>query len=120
MKENHHILADGALSSSSYVKEMSLLIIFKNGKSINLSLFNDLFSRVGITGDQDRYHEYYATAVELKETLEEMSGVSQSAAAPSQGSSSSVTDELQKLMKLNEQGVLSDEEFTQAKAKLLA
>ncbi len=120
VKENHHILADGALNSSSYVKEMSLYIIMKGGKSINLFFFNDLFARVGLKDNQDRYHEDYARAVELKTTLEEMAGVSQSAAAPSQSSSSSMTDELQRLMKLKEQGVLSDEEFTQAKAKLLA
>ncbi len=120
VKENHHILADGALNSSSYVKEMSLYIIMKGGKSINLFFFNDMFARMGLKDNQDRYHEDYARAVELKTTLEEMAGVSQSAAAPSQNSSSSVTDELQRLMKLKEQGVLSDEEFTQAKAKLLA
>ncbi|BCC09360.1 MULTISPECIES: SHOCT domain-containing protein [Bacillus cereus group] len=120
VKENHSLLSDAALNSSSYVKEMSVLIILKNGQSINLCLFRDLFTRMGLTGDQDNYPGDYARAVGLKETLEEMAGVSRSAAAPSQSSSSSMTDELQRLMKLKEQGVLSDEEFTQAKAKLLA
>lgn len=120
VRENRSLSSDAALSSSSYVKEMFVLIILKNGESINLCLFRDFSTRMGITVDQDNYPRDYARAVGLKETLEEMAGVSRSAAAPSQSSSSSVTDELQRLMKLKEQGVLSDEEFTQAKAKLLA
>ena len=57
--------------------------------------------------------------VEIKGFIEERMGPSRQLAAPATVSPSSAADEIAKLAKLRDQGILSEEEFASAKAKLL-
>lgn len=107
-------------SSSTFVSKLSVIIVTKNIGTIELCTY---YNYNGSTARSTYYSQYYGYAVELKSAIEEiMPGTNNLKTLQDTPNtpSSSVSDELKRLNDLLKEGILTQEEFTKAKEKLLA
>lgn len=114
-QSNNVAITGYSASTNGFVKRVLVMIVTKTAGSFELCTY---YNHDGHSSKERYYSKQYGYAVEIKALIEEMKGSSQPVSSVK--SSGSVTDELKRLKDLHNEGVLTEEEFSKAKEKLLA